>query len=124
MSKYDALNDYLHAQTADRISLDFNQIESILEGNLPASARNHNAWWANNPTGHSHCRAWHDAGWRTSALDLAGEKVDFVRTAGSNPRGKVKTSPVGALAGTLTFRVGVCLTDPAGVDWRAENGDL
>lgn len=49
MSKYDPLQSYLRdaaAHTAD-ITLTFQQVEDILRFDLPRSAHEHRAWWAN-----------------------------------------------------------------------------
>ena len=59
----------------------FDEIEAVLRFTLPRSAREHQAWWSNTRIGHTHAAAWLDAGWKTSALDLAGRRVTFVREA-------------------------------------------
>ena len=57
----------------------FGEIEAILGFSLPASARRHQAWWANQKggSGHSHARAWQGAGWRTRDVNLVAETVVF-----------------------------------------------
>jgi hypothetical protein len=45
-SKYDRLRHYLNVQTARSVVLSFREIEKILGGPLPPSARKHSAWWA------------------------------------------------------------------------------
>ena len=56
------------------------QIERVVGAPLPASARRHCAWWANERIGtHSHARAWLDAGYETRDLDVNGATVEFVR---------------------------------------------
>jgi hypothetical protein len=59
----------------------FQQVESIIGGPLPASARRHRPWWANDATGHAHANAWLRAGYRTEQVDMEGEKLVFVRAA-------------------------------------------
>lgn len=57
----------------------FRDIEKVLGFALPPSARRHQAWWANNVGTHVNARAWREAGWKTSRVDLASERVVFVR---------------------------------------------
>lgn len=75
--KYAPLFSHLQARDADRWRAAFEEIEAVLGLPLPASARRHNAWWSNG--GHRHADSWGDAGFRTSAVDLAGGRVTFVR---------------------------------------------
>ena len=56
MSKYDPLTSFLVAKAGREIRLSFAEIERILGFKLPKSAYEHEAWWSNNPTGHSHAR--------------------------------------------------------------------
>ena len=80
MSKYAPLSDFLAAQPAPLVKLSFAQIERVVGAPLPASARRHCAWWANERIGtHSHARAWLDAGYKTRHLDVNGATVEFVR---------------------------------------------
>jgi hypothetical protein len=81
--KYDPLQRHLQMQMGDRIPMTFRQVESIIGGLLPASARRHRPWWANDATGHAHARAWLAAGYRTEQVDMDGEKLVFVRAAGA-----------------------------------------
>lgn len=59
----------------------FSEIEKLLGFELPASARIHRPWWANQGEkgGHSHALAWEMAGWKTSQVDMIEERVVFVR---------------------------------------------
>ncbi len=63
------------------LTLTFGQIEGILGAVLPASARHHQAWWANQKSGGSHVQpqSWLPAGWRVEALDPMQGWVRFVR---------------------------------------------
>src|SRR5262245_24400537 len=58
----------------------FREIESVIGGRLPASARKHRPWWANDARGHAHADAWLGEGWRTEEVDMQDEKLVFVRT--------------------------------------------
>ncbi len=80
--KYEPLKRHLEgAYDRDELRLAFDEIEAVLGFALPRSAREHQAWWSNTRIGHTHAAAWLDAGWKTSALDLAGHRVSFVREA-------------------------------------------
>ena len=59
----------------------FGEVESILGFELPASARLHRPWWANQGGGggHSQAVAWGIAGWETTEVDLNGETLMFRR---------------------------------------------
>jgi len=82
MAKYDPLFNHLSRCTEPRLRLSFAEIERIIGDSLPASARRHPAWWANERDGtHLHARSWLDAGHETQRLDLNGATVEFVRTS-------------------------------------------
>lgn len=79
-SRYDGLREYLERQTEAVVSLTFPEIERIIGGPLPESAKKYRPWWANEEAGtHVHARAWLDAGRRTVNVDMNGCTVDFVR---------------------------------------------
>jgi hypothetical protein len=80
VSKYDPLQRHLESVHDDEIKMRFEEIESVLGRSLPASARRHRPWWANETGGsHTHARAWLNAGRRTRDVDLRGEIVVFHR---------------------------------------------
>ena len=89
MAKYDPLLVFLDAQSAAQLKLSFAEIERILGAPLPASARRHPAWWANERVGtHQHARAWLDAGYETRRLDLNSATVEFVRASLTSSRSR------------------------------------
>lgn len=58
----------------------FDEIEEILGFTLPASARNYQAWWANEKEPHQPQKiAWQKAGWRVEEMNLKATTVRFVR---------------------------------------------
>jgi hypothetical protein len=59
--------------------MSFSEVEALV-GSLPASARRHREWWANSRS-HSEGRAWLDASYRVTAVDLVAETVIFDRTS-------------------------------------------
>ncbi len=84
MTRYETLGHYLRGCGARPLELSFRRIEEILGRSLPASARRHQAWWANTRT-HSHAEAWMAVGWKTGRVDLAGETVGFERGRADEP---------------------------------------
>jgi hypothetical protein len=105
--------------------MSFGEIEKVLGFKLPKSAYEYEAWWSNNPTGHSHCRAWVEAGWRTEAVDLPGRKITFRRSAESAAEAPArKRDPWGCMAGTVTIFPDTDLTTPLDEKWNAEAGRL
>lgn len=78
--KYAPLFRYLAALDVRSWRATFRDVESILNFPLPNSAHIHRSWWSNQANGgHSHALAWHAAGWRTRAVDLAAEALVFER---------------------------------------------
>jgi hypothetical protein len=78
--KYEPLKRFLEGRfDAASIQLSFAEIESILGFSLPHSARRHQAWWSNTRIGHTYAAAWLDPGWKTSGLDMTGERIIFVK---------------------------------------------
>jgi hypothetical protein len=79
MSKYEPLRRRLESLKTDRIRLGFDDIERLLGFDLPRSAREYRPWWSNSIGGNVAIRAWREAGWKTADVDMAGERVTFVR---------------------------------------------
>jgi hypothetical protein len=84
--KYRKLTEYLKGLSDPDIQLTFTQIEEILGFTLPVSANQYQAWWSNNPRSQS--LGWLEAGWRTANLDLAEERVTFIRGRGGTEGSK------------------------------------
>ena len=86
MPKYDRLAEHLSGlDRAASHTLSFDRIEAILGFRLPRSAREYQAWWANQVGGgHVQANAWLDAGWHTELLSLPHKHVTF--TPVSTPR--------------------------------------
>ena len=79
MSYYEPLTRFLETRAEGELSLSFRDVEAILRRNLPASARKHQAWWANT-TSHSHADSWLRPEWKTAKVDIAAERVVFERS--------------------------------------------
>ena len=80
--KYTPLENYLHDLSSDQkeITLSFQQIEAILNNNLPSSAYEDQRWWEHETEGnHRNTRSWSNAGWRVQSLDVHAQWVKFVR---------------------------------------------
>jgi len=82
MSKYDPLGKRLEQQTGQSLTLDFEEIEEIIGGALPDSAKRHDAWWSNEDPGqtrHVQCKSWGLAGWEVESVDRLAKTVTFAR---------------------------------------------
>ena len=79
--KYAPLHHHLMGLTGNEWTTTFADVEKVLGFELPDSARIHRPWWANQGErgGHSHALAWEMAGWKTSQVDMADERLVFVR---------------------------------------------
>jgi hypothetical protein len=86
MSKYEPLRQFLRSRSETQVPLSFEKIEVILGCDLPRSARKYAPWWANVGGTHVQASAWLDAGWRTSNVDIPGNRVVFVRDVGDQAR--------------------------------------
>ncbi|SMD23909.1 DUF262 domain-containing protein [Lentzea albidocapillata] len=78
--KYRALWRWLRQQPSEDVSLSFAQVEQILDGPLPPSARNHLPHWYGYD-GTALGRAIRDAGWKATHVNLIDERVTFVHIA-------------------------------------------
>lgn len=76
-TKYHPLFEHLLYNGQGQLTMTFAEIESVIATRLPPSARTRPEWWSNSPNGHSQARAWMRAGYETSAVDLAAQKVTF-----------------------------------------------
>ena len=123
MSKYETLSQFLGQSRHATHQMTFREIEGILGFKLPRNAYEHEAWWSNNATGHSHARTWLKFGWRTEAIDLTSRKVTFRRSTVPDVSSQ-KRDPWGCMAGTVKILPGTDLTIPSEDKWNAEEGRL
>lgn len=80
-SRYAPLYAYLKDELepeGETASLSFDEIERIIDGDLPESARRHRAWWANTAS-HAQAQAWLAAGWKVDAVDFGENVLHLVR---------------------------------------------
>lgn len=127
MAIYEPLGQYLRKSATGRIPMTFKEIETVIGRKLPASAYRHRPWWANEARGHSHAKAWLQAGYVTEQVDMSEKKLVFVRadaprgmaeeakmfSTGDMPPTEEKHPMVGCMKGTFTIEPGWDLTKPA-----------
>lgn len=83
MSRYAQLTLRLLSSQEPQITLSFEELDAIVEGGLPNSAKQYGAWWANNASSQPHARFWLDAGRRASP-DFKGKRTVFTLDASIN----------------------------------------
>jgi hypothetical protein len=125
MAIYEPLGQFLKEKSLSRIPMTFLEVEAVIGRKLPASAYEHRPWWANEARGHSHAKAWLQAGYETEHVDMKSKKLVFVRV---NARpgvaecrteyksGEHRSGPhpmIGSMKGTFTIEPGWDLTRPA-----------
>lgn len=104
-TKYEALTSYLKFRAAftDSVKLSFAQIDGIIGDNLPMSAYRSESWWRNSHE-RENPKAWLEAGWKISEVNLKEgyvvfQKVKslptsaFKRKAESQPKKPFKPAP-------------------------------
>ena len=67
---------WLAAHDGPLVQLPLVELERVLGRPLPASARQHRAWWGNNDRS-PQAMAWLSAGWRVAAVDIGAGHVTF-----------------------------------------------
>lgn len=80
MSKYQGLTNFLTETIDNKVILTFNEVNELVNGDLPESAFKHRPWWANRTEGRgSQNLAWQSVGWETRDVDMDLDEVTFVR---------------------------------------------
>lgn len=79
-SRYAPLHRHLAELAKDHRSyeMSFDEISTVMGADLPKSAYDHRAWWANTES-HSQALAWISAGWKVDGVDLDKQLIHFVR---------------------------------------------
>jgi hypothetical protein len=80
--KYTPLENYLRGlpESQMEVTFRFEQIERILNDQLPSSAYEDQRWWEKEKEGnHVNARAWSNAGWKIESLDVHKKRVDLIR---------------------------------------------
>ena len=78
-SRYAPLAIWLQTQESDRITCTFQDVEELIQDELPPSARRHRNWWANDSVSHTQSIQWLEVGWRVSSVNISAERVVFSR---------------------------------------------
>ena len=117
-SKYAQLGEYLQGIPGkqDKIRLSFQEIEKIIDDELPPSAYTLRSWWANDSVGHVQSKHWLDAGWKVGYRNVSRKEVNFVRI---RERERAYISFFGPLKTRLDKELDFKLRDTAatGINW-------
>jgi DNA-binding XRE family transcriptional regulator len=76
-TRYWPLFNYLQQSDQAEVTLSFSEVENLLGGPLPESARKSRAWWSNRSSSALQASAWMEAGYHVEALNLEQEQVTF-----------------------------------------------
>jgi len=84
MSKYEPLAEYLRSRPPGerQVVLSMADVERAIGCALPKTARTIRPWWANTRQ-RTWATSWLDAGWKVDKVDLARERVSYVRLDGA-----------------------------------------
>ena len=85
MSRYAQLTPFLVSKQEAQIALSFDELDNIVPGGLPASAKQYHAWWANNAASQPHAKFWLDAG-RRATPDFKRKQAVFTLDASVDTR--------------------------------------
>lgn len=99
MGKYEPLGHFLLKQNSEFLALSFSEIEQLLGRKLPASSREHRAWWSNNPQNNVMTREWLNAGYETESVDLGAEKLVFRKVKARVPNPESSSNLKGRVGG-------------------------
>ena len=98
IGKYFQFSNFLKDSNADSLMLSFCEIEKIVGFELPQSAKNHRAFWANTDS-HSLSLSWLSVGYEVSEVNLEYQRVQFTRSE------LLKKSKVGVKEFTLNGEI-------------------
>ncbi len=122
-SRYAPLAIWLNSRPGnqDRVVMTFQEVEAIIGGALPSSAREHRSWWANDSVEHVQSQQWLEVGWRVAQLSLSEETLNFVRI---KEREKAYIAFFSKLLKELELQSGFPLraTSPSGQCWLTVAG--
>ena len=109
--KYQRLYSYLLSHQVQEWRTSFSEIEAIIGFELPASARIHRPWWANQrgASGHTQALAWNIAGWETAEVDMDSETLTFRRRSGMEAECRPSLNEVWPVHPTARWPVGLGL---------------
>jgi len=113
MGRYKGITTYLAERPDPVVTLTFSELDRLVEGGLPPSARAHPAWWTNSIKSHSHAKCWLDAR-RRAKVDFNANLVRFElgpETVYTPRRGSAVRKPDGAPISTTTLELQVTWLD-------------
>ncbi len=84
-SKYYPLYLFFKNSDEDVVLLTVADVQSIIGGGLPTTARSQRAWWSNRKTAVAQSAAWIEAGYRVDKLELEKNLITF-RKIGTIPQ--------------------------------------
>lgn len=104
MSTYAPLQSYLSQSNEASLVMTYAEIESLLGRKLPPTAYgdHRRQWWANTET-HSQALAWLRAN-RKTKLDVAGDRVTFVRAVGPGTAERAMNNPASSIPTEAWFQ--------------------
>lgn len=79
MAKYEKIGSFLEKLVPNRMEFSFVQLEELIEGKLPPSARKYKAWWGNTKIPGRQSENWLKRNWMATDVDLVRERVAFTR---------------------------------------------
>jgi predicted transcriptional regulator len=80
--KYKPLEEWFKElpNSHNRIRMSFDDIEMIIQDELPKSAKGYRAWWENDYTSRSQALSWLKAGWLVRTVQMESQEVSFRRS--------------------------------------------
>jgi len=78
-SKYFPLLTFFSSLEQREVTIHFDQIEEIVGGELPQSAKNHRGWWSNRSRGAVQAGAWLSVGFEVTAVSIEEQTVTFTK---------------------------------------------
>lgn len=83
VAKYDAVTEWLLPQ-AGSVRASFDELDQLVRGGLPDSARQYREWWANTRS-NPQARGWMNAGRAVESVNLTTEVVHFAAASATSP---------------------------------------
>ena len=80
MNRYSQLTPLLLSNSDAMVILTFDELDEIVPGGLPESAKKYPTWWTNSATSQPHAKAWLDAG-RRASVDVKNKRTTFTLDA-------------------------------------------
>jgi DNA-binding transcriptional regulator YiaG len=78
-SKYFPIHEFLRLSGEEMLTVSFQELEILIDDQLPISARKGRSFWSNRRGGAPQAAAWMDAGYHVVEVDLDQQRVRFGR---------------------------------------------